>query len=95
MRRGAAGQRRRPGTRRLGSAYPFVLGVLVVVLNVAGAAAYLLAALNWVRAARSGGEAGPSPELSRSLGRGAAWAAVGVASDALSILAVFFIATAA
>lgn len=72
-----------------------MLGVVVVLLNVAGAAAYLMAALNWVRAARSSQEAGVSAELSRSLGRGAAWAAAGVASDALSILAVFFIATSA
>lgn len=66
-----------------------MLGLFVVLLNVAGAAAYLVAALNWIRAARSGAD---PAQLSRSLARGAAWAAVGVASDAASILAVFLIA---
>jgi hypothetical protein len=66
------------------------LGLFVVLLNVAGAAAYLMAALNWFRAARSSGDSAQT--LSRPLGRGAAWAAVGVTCDALSILAVFLIA---
>lgn len=64
------------------------------MLNLAGAAAYLMAALNWVRAVRVSREEGVSEQLSRTLGRGAGWAAAGVASDALSILAVFLIATA-
>jgi hypothetical protein len=77
-----------------------MLGLLVVLLNLAAFVAYGLAARQWLRAARPLSE-GVDVEAarlglcgqSRALARGAAFAAGGVAAEGLSLLLMLLIAT--
>jgi hypothetical protein len=77
-----------------------MLGLLVVLLNLAAFVAYALAARQWFRAARPVSEALDADAArlglcgqSRALARGAALAAGGVAAEGLSLLLMLLIAT--